>query len=81
MQLKRGTIHTHMDKTRCRSLRTNIDLDSDLLREALELSRIKTKRALIHQALLEFVAHRKRLDLRELEGSNLLEPNYDHRLP
>ena len=60
-------------------MRTNIELDQDLVREAQQLSRIKTKRALIHQALLEFVAHRKRLDLRDLEGSNLLDPDYDHK--
>ena len=61
------------------SMRTNIDLDAELVREAQELSQIKTKRALIHQALEEFVAHRKRLDLRELEGSDLLDPDYDHK--
>lgn len=60
-------------------MRTNIELDRELVREAQQLSRIKTKRALVHQALLEFVANRKRLDLRELEGSNLLDPDYDHK--
>ena len=60
-------------------MRTNIELDTELVREAQELSQIKTKRELIHQALKEFVNHRKRLDLRKLEGSNLLDPEYDHR--
>lgn len=60
-------------------MRTNIELDEDLVREARQLSRIKTKKALVHQALLEFVAHRKRLDLRELEGADLLDPDYDHK--
>ena len=60
-------------------MRTNIELDVELVREARELSRIKTKRALVHQALTEFVNHRKRLDLRELEGSDLLDPEYDHK--
>ena len=60
-------------------MRTNIELDAELVREAQELSEIPTKRALIHQALTEFVNHRKRLDLRELEGSNLLDPEYDHK--
>ena len=60
-------------------MRTNIELDADLVREALELSGIKTKRALIHEALLEFVAHRKRLDLRDLEGSDVLDPDYDYK--
>lgn len=43
------------------------------------LSRIKTKRASMHRTLLEFVAHRKRLDLRELEGNGLLDPDCDHK--
>ena len=60
-------------------VRTNVELDPDLVEEARRLSRIRTKRALIHQALLEFVANRKRLDLRELEGSELLDPDYDHK--
>ena len=60
-------------------MRTNIELDTELVREAQALSGIRTKRALIHQALAEFVNHRKRLDLRELEGSDLLDPKYDHK--
>ena len=60
-------------------MRTNIELDQDLVEEVQRLSRIKTKKALVHQALLEFVANRKRLDPRELEGSNLLDPEYDHK--
>ena len=60
-------------------MRTNIELDTELVREAQELSQIKTKRKLIHQALKEFVNHRKRLDLRELDGSDLLDPEYDHK--
>lgn len=60
-------------------MRTNIELDAELVREAQELSRIKTKRELVHQALREFVNYRKRFDLRELEGSSLLEPEYDYK--
>ena len=60
-------------------MRTNIEIDQDLVREAQELCGIKTKRALVHQALVEFVAHRKRLDLRDLEGSKLLDPKYNHK--
>ena len=60
-------------------MRTNIELDAALVREAQALSRIRTKRELIHQALREFVEHRKRLDLRELEGLDLLDPAYDYK--
>ena len=60
-------------------MRTNIELDAELVREAQALSRIRTKRELIHRALQEFVDHRKRLDLRDLDGSDLLDPEYDHK--
>lgn len=60
-------------------MRTNIDLDQKLVWEAQRLSQIKTKKALVHQALLEFVSNRKRLDLRELRGSNLIDEDYDHK--
>ncbi len=60
-------------------MRTNIELDQTLVREAQRLSRIKTKKALVHQALLEFVANRKRLDLRDLKGSCLIDEGYDYK--
>ncbi len=60
-------------------MRTNIVLDDALVAEAQRLSSIKTKRQLIDQALREFVANRKRLDIRELAGSDLLEDDYDHK--
>ena len=60
-------------------MRTNVELDAALVREAQEWSRIKTRRAPIRQAPTELVDHRKRLDLRELEGSDLLDPGYDHK--
>ncbi len=60
-------------------MRTNIEIDQDLVKEAQQLSKINTKKALVHQALLEFVSNRKRLDLRELEGSNLIDDDYDYK--
>jgi Arc/MetJ family transcription regulator len=60
-------------------MRTSIELDAELVRHAQALSGIRTKRELIHRALREFVDNRKRLDLRELEHSDLLCPEYDHK--
>ena len=71
-------MHIELHKERC-IVRTNIELDAELIREAMELSRIKTKRAVVHQALEEFVANRKRRDLRELRRSDLIDPDYDHK--
>ena len=60
-------------------MRTNIVLNDDLVAEAQALSQIKTKRELIETALREFVAHRKRLDLRDLKGSRLFDENYNYK--
>ena len=60
-------------------MRTNIVLNDELVREAQALSQIRTKRELIETALKEFVAHRKRLDLRELRGAGLLDDSYDYK--
>ena len=60
-------------------MRTNIVLDADLVAEATRLSNITTKRELVDTALREFVAHRKRLDLRDLQGSQLIREGYDYK--
>jgi Arc/MetJ family transcription regulator len=61
-------------------MRTNIVLDDGLVKEAQALSHIKTKRELIDTALREFVASRKRRDLRDLRGMDLIADDYDHKL-
>lgn len=60
-------------------MRTNVVLDDELVREAMALSQVKTKRDLVDQALREFVAFRKRLDVRELRGSGLIDEAYDYK--
>jgi len=60
-------------------MRTNIVLNDELVTEAQSLSQIKTKRELIEVALQEFVANRKRMDLRELKGINEIRADYDYK--
>jgi Arc/MetJ family transcription regulator len=60
-------------------MRTNIDLDDDLLAEAARLSGIKTKKELVHQALLVFVAVKKRKSLLDLAGRIEFAPGYDYK--
>lgn len=60
-------------------MRTNIVLNDQLVEEAMRLSAIGTKRELVETALREFVAHRKRLDLRDLKGSGILRDDYDYK--
>lgn len=60
-------------------MRTNILLNDALIAEAQALSGIKTKRELVEEALKEFIANRKRLDIRKLKGINELRADYDHK--
>jgi len=60
-------------------MRSNIVLDDELVAEAFKVSDAKTKRQLIHEALRELVAQRRRMDLRELRGSDGIAPDYDHK--
>jgi Arc/MetJ family transcription regulator len=60
-------------------MRANIVLDDELVEEAFQLSDAKTKRELVDRALREFVANRKRRDIRELRGKISFHPGYDYK--
>jgi Arc/MetJ family transcription regulator len=60
-------------------MRTNIVLDDSLVKEALKLSRAKTKKELVNQALKEFVENRKRLNLMDLFGKIEFAKNYNYK--
>jgi len=60
-------------------MRTNIVLDENLVKEAMKLSRTKTKRELVNQALREFVASRKRLNLMDLAGKIEFAKDYNYK--
>ncbi|CAN5490666.1 hypothetical protein BH11PSE9_BH11PSE9_18310 [soil metagenome] len=60
-------------------MRTRIVIDDGLMEEAMRLSGLTTKRELVDRALKEFVAVRKRLDLRDLRGVDGLQLWDDHK--
>jgi Arc/MetJ family transcription regulator len=60
-------------------MRTNIVLDDSLVKEALKLSRVKTKKEVVNQALKEFVENRKRLNLMDLFGKIEFAKNYNYK--
>lgn len=49
-------------------LRTNIEIDEKLIREAMKLTRKKTKKELVNYAIQELVSGIKRKKILELEG-------------
>lgn len=50
-------------------MRTNIEIDDELLREAQRLLGTSTKRETVDRALREVVAHHRRLRVLELRGN------------
>jgi Arc/MetJ family transcription regulator len=48
--------------------RTNIILDDTLLTEGLKLTGLKTRRALVHHALVELVRRERQFGLLQLKG-------------
>lgn len=60
-------------------MRTNIDLSESLLEEAFAVSKVRTKKDLIHEALREYIKLKKRKDLTELAGSIEFHEGYDYK--
>lgn len=60
-------------------MRTNIDLDDDLVEEGMRLTGLRTKKDLVHQALQEFVEGHRRMDMRDLRGKVRFRDDYDHK--
>lgn len=60
-------------------MRTNIVIDDQLLEEAFAVSKARTKKDLIHEALKELIRLKKRKDLTELAGSIDFFDGYNHK--
>ena len=58
---------------------TNLELDENLIQEALELGGHHTERAVVEEALREYVQRRKQLKIIELFGTIEYEDNYDYK--
>ena len=59
--------------------RTNIVLDEKLVREAMKLAHVKTKREAVQIALTRFVQSGKQKKLLELRGQGGLRDDYDYK--
>ena len=60
-------------------MRTNIDLDEELVKEAFKYTEVKTKKELVALGLREFIENHRRLDIRELKGKIKFRDEYDHK--
>ena len=60
-------------------MRTNIELDDDTVREAMELTGAPTKKAVVALALDELVRRYQRHSLSELKGQVAFADGYDYK--
>ena len=58
---------------------TNLEIDNELIQEALRLGGHRTKRAVVEAALQEYVQRRKQLTVTELFGTIEYEDDYDYK--
>ncbi|MFL0684327.1 MAG: type II toxin-antitoxin system VapB family antitoxin [Algoriphagus aquaeductus] len=58
-------------------MRTNIDIDENLIQEAMKLTGITTKKAAVEAALKKMVSLKKQERLKELRGKLKWEGNLD----
>lgn len=68
---KRVCDHSHMA--------TNLSIDPALLDKALQVSGERTKKAVVTQALIEFIARRERARITELFGQLEWDSDYDYK--
>jgi Arc/MetJ family transcription regulator len=58
-------------------LRTNIDIDDDLMREALAVTGLPTKRSVVEEGLRSLIMLRRQQDVRRLRGRLRWEGDLD----
>lgn len=58
---------------------TNLEIDQDLIQEALSLSEHRTKKSVVQAALKEYVQRRKQVRLLDLFGDVEYEDDYDYK--
>ena len=56
---------------------TNIDIDEELVAEAMKVSGARTKREVVDRALRDMVARAKRPRFRDFYGIGDIDPDYD----
>jgi metal-responsive CopG/Arc/MetJ family transcriptional regulator len=60
-------------------MKLQLQIDEDLLQEALELGEYESQTVLIEEALRQYIESRKRLKLLDLFGTIEYEESYDYK--
>jgi hypothetical protein len=60
---------------------TNIDIDEELIAQAMQVSGARTKREVVDRALRDLVARGRRTRFRDIWGIGGIDPDYDPKDP
>jgi len=58
---------------------TNVEINEELVKEALQLTQLKTEKELIELALQELILTRKKRNLLDLSGQIQFSTDYDYK--
>lgn len=58
-------------------MRTTIELDENLIQQALKISKLKTKKDVVHEALKQYVALKKRKSILSLRKKGTWDGDLD----
>jgi Arc/MetJ family transcription regulator len=58
---------------------TNLALDDELLKQALEIGDFRSKKDTVNAALKEFIDRRKQLKIKDLFGKMPFDKEYDYK--
>jgi Arc/MetJ family transcription regulator len=58
-------------------MRTNVELDNVLIEEAMKISGMHTKKAVINMLLHEYIKSNKRKEILKYQGMNIWEGNLE----
>jgi len=58
---------------------TNLAIDDNLIEEARKLGKQKTKKAVVAEALEEYIQHRKQKDILNIFGKIDYDQDYDYK--
>ena len=67
-----------MCERRC-EMATNLAIDDSLIEEARKLGKQKTKKAVVTEALEEYIQHRKQKDILNIFGKIDYDQDYDYK--
>ena len=60
-------------------MRTNIDINDNLIKEAFKISSASTKKELVNLALKEFIDSHNKKNLLDIQGKIEFHDNYDYK--